>query len=97
MFAARCYLPQSIRGLRGRRKKGTGTGEGEKRESGGKGRELSYEGIRLRVDNELTRTSSTLSPQSPSVFLPPHPLPLLTYSKQRMNKINPGGLILFKC
>ena len=51
MFAARCYsVPQSIRGLPSRHKKGTGTGEGEKCESRRKERELDYEGILLRVD-----------------------------------------------
>ena len=50
MFAAHCYVPQSIRGLPSRHKKGTGTGEGEKCESRRKERELDYEGILLRVD-----------------------------------------------
>ena len=71
MFAARCYLPQSIHGLPSRHKKGTGTGEGEKREGGRKERELDYDGILLRVDYEQYLISpiplpfsSSLSPTS---------------------------------
>ena len=71
MFAARCYLPQSIRGLPSRHKKGTGTGEGEKREGGRKERELDYDGILLRVNYEQYLISpiplpfsSSLSPTS---------------------------------
>ena len=67
MFAARCYLPQSIRGLPGRHKKATGRGKGEKRESGRKGRELDYEGIILRVDYEQYRISPIPLPFSSSL------------------------------
>ena len=71
MFAARCYLPQSIHGLPSRHKKGTGTGEGEKREGGRKERELDYDGTLLWVDYEQYLISpiplpfsSSLSPTS---------------------------------
>ena len=71
MFAARCYLPQSIHGLPSRHKKGTGTGEGEKREGGRKERELDYDGTLLRVNYEQYLISpiplpfsSSLSPTS---------------------------------
>ena len=71
VFAARCYLPQSIRGLPSRHKKRTGRGKGEKCESRRKERELDYEGILLRVDYEQypispipLPSSSSLSPTS---------------------------------